>query len=590
MFNRLAVGVVAALAGAAFGQGGKIGLLQIEGTPLERPAELSWLMGTVEPTLRELVEAVQVAAADEEIGSIVVRLKDAALSRTQVEELGAAMKTARATGKKVRLFCENYGPAEVILGSYADEVIVQAGGEVSLPGMHMEEMYLADTLSWIGIKPDMVQVGPYKGANEQYMNSAPSKEWNENIDQLLDSLYGAMRAQIMDGRKLSEKKLDEAMAAAWMADAEEAKKAGLIDTAVDLPALGEHIAGSKDAKWSELAVGNTVEADMDSANPFAAMTKLAELFTTKPEHKPAGPAIAVLHINGVIVDGDSSEGGMFGGGSQVGSRTIRNAIEQIRAEENVKGVVVRVDSPGGSAIASEVMWRGIKRLAEVKPVWVSVGSMAASGGYYVSVAGDRIYVNPSSIVGSIGVVGGKMSLGGLYEKGKVRVVGRGRGPMADLFDSTKPWNEQQLALVRDKMTKTFDLFKSRVAEGREGIDLSKTAGGWLFAGEKAIQMKMADKIGGLDDAIADLASAQRMESFEVLDYPAPMSIPELLEQFAKGFGVQAPRVELGQDLIAAARAVVGEDRWPAFAGAVRGLMLLRDEPVVLVMPSAITIK
>jgi ClpP class serine protease len=185
-----------------------------------------------------------------------------------------------------------------------------------------------------------------------------------------------------------------------------------------------------------------------------------------------------------------------------------------------------------------------------------------------------------------------MSLGGLYDWAKVKVVGRGRGPKADLFDSSKPWDAAQLALVRAKMTRTFDLFKKRVAEGRKDIDLSKTAGGWLFAGQKAIDMKMADQIGGLDSAIDDLAEHLKLEDFAVLDYPAPRSLPEILEDAFKGFGARAPGASAvpGADMAAALKELVGPRAWPSVQSALSGLMLLREQPVVLVMPRAIIVK
>jgi protease-4 len=216
--------------------------------------------------------------------------------------------------------------------------------------------------------------------------------------------------------------------------------------------------------------------------------------------------------------------------------------------------------------------------------------MAASGGYYIAVGGDRIYVNPSSIVGSIGVVGGKLSMGGLYDLAKVKIVGRGRGPRADMFDSTKAWSPEQLAMVRDKMKRTFDLFTRRVAEGRQGIDLSKTAGGWLFAGKRAIELKMADKIGGLDLAISDLASDRGLTEYAVMDYPAPRSLPEVLEDAFKGFGVRAPGAPGQNHLVMGLRELVGERAWPSVRSALTGLMLLRDQPVVLVMPRAIIVR
>lgn len=587
------VGVVGAVAASvpALGQG-KIGLLELKGAPMEKPSELAWLLGSGEPTLRELTEAIR--DAGDEPGPLVIRLKDAQLNRTQVEELGAAVTAARKKGKKVHLFAESYEPADLVLGSFADKVMIQSGGPISLPGMFMEEMYLADTLKWIGVKSDMVQIGDYKGANEMYVNSEPSKAWETNINQLLDSLYGVMREELKSGRKLSDAKLDAAMNVAWMADDEEAVKTGLVDSSVDLTGLGMAVTGDKDAEFESLEAGTEGALKMGGGNPMTEMMNMMKVFSQKPDHKPKGPTIAILHIDGTIIDGDSTSGGLFGGEASVGSRTIRNALEEVRDEDLIKGVVLRVDSPGGSAVASEVMWQGIRRLAEKKPVWVSVGSMAASGGYYVSVAADKIYVNPSSIVGSIGVVGGKMSLGGVYEWAKVKVVGRARGPQADMFDSSKAWSPDQLALVRAKMTRTFDLFKKRVAAGRKEIDLTKTAGGWLFAGQKAIDMKMADKIGGLDVAIEDLAAELKMEDYAVMDYPAPRAIPEMLEDAAKGFGAAGPKIQglMGTEsqMASMLKEIVGPRAWPQVRSAISGLMLLRDQPVVLVMPRVIVVK
>lgn len=572
----------------------KIGIIQIDATPRERPAELAWLLGGGEPTLRELTQQIVDAAGDGTIGTLVIRVKDADLNRTQAEELGAAMRAAREKGKRVDLFCENYGPTEVVLGSFADHAYIQSGGEVSLPGMHMEELFLADTLSWIGVKADLVQIGEYKGANEMFVNAAPSKAWDQNINQLLDSLYGTMRTQLKMGRRLTDEKLDLAMKAAWMADAEEAVSAGLIDAPVDLPSLGQTITGAKEQEWVDLMADEDKTPKLDASNPFVAASEVMGLLSKKPPTRPTGPTIAVLHIDGEIVDGDSSRGGLLGGES-VGSRTIRNALEDILDEDQVKGMVVRIDSPGGSAVASEVIWEGVRRVAAKKPVWVSVGSMAASGGYYIAVAGDRIYVNPSSIVGSIGVVGGKFSMGGLLEKLKVHVTERNRGPMASMQNMTEPWSPEQLAQVRVKMTKTFDLFKSRVAAGRKGIDLSKTAGGWLFSGQKAIDMKMADKLGGLDTTIADLAGDLKLSEYDVMDYPGPRPLGEVIQDMLKGFvespGVRAPGGSaVASELAGVLKEAVGPRAWPEVRASMGAVLQLRREPVVLVMPRAIVVK
>jgi protease IV len=568
----------------------RIGMLEIEGKVSGRPGEFSWLSSTGKPTLRDLVQLIEASPARQDIDALVIRLKDAELDRTQIEELGEAMLKARKAGRKIHLFAEHYTPAEILLGSYADKAIIQAGGAVAFPGLYMEEMYLAETLAWVGVKADFVQVGDYKGASETMSNAAPSPQWEENISQLLDSMYQIMREDVKRGRSMNDEQLDAAMKAVWLGTAEQGVKVGLIDAQVDLPTLGKHISGRDDARFVKIEPEGKAEATVDTSNPFAAISAMMEMFTKKPRHKPTRPTIAVLHIDGPIIDGDSTAGGLFGSAS-VGSRTIRNALEDIRAEDQIKGVIIRVDSPGGSATASEVMWQGIRRVADKKPVWVSIGSMAASGGYYVAVAGDRIYVNPSSIVGSIGVVGGKMALGGLYDKVGINVVGRGRGPMADMFASARPWTPEQRTLVRAKMSDIYDLFTQRVVQGRNGINLSATAEGRLFTGARALDLKMADRIGGLDTAIGDLAAHVKLAGFDVMHYPGPKGLDELLEDLFSGFGASSARSPRGSalagELLGALGQAMGPRNWQTVAAQLEALAQLRREPAVLVSPRAI---
>lgn len=572
----------------------RVGLVELNKIT-EVPGPLEWLFPSDETaTLRKVVTTLQDAASRDDLNAVVIRLKDPQLNLAQIHEVGAAMKQVSAAGKRVVLFADSYGMSEIVLGSFADETIAQSGSGVSFPGIYMEEMFLADTLAWAGLQAQLVQVGAYKGANEQMTRSQPSPEWDENITQLLDGLYASVRQPVLAGRKLTESQLDDAMRQTWMADAEEAKKAGLIDSVIDLPDLGKHLETrlGKPITWTKnLLAPEKAKIDM-AGNPFA----MLQMLSKQPQTKATGPTIAILHIDGTIVDGESSEGGMFGGSSNVGSRTIRRTIEDLAKDDNIKGVIVRIDSPGGSATASEVMWQGLERLGEKKPVWTSVGGMAASGGYYLAVAGDKIYVSPASIVGSIGVVGGKFSMTGLYDHLKVNVVGRGRGPMADLFASDKPWSSDQEALVRTKMTQTFDQFKSRVAQGRNGIDLSKTAGGWLFTGDKAINMKMADKVGGIDVAIKDLAKQLNLTQYDVMDFPGARSLEEVIGDALKGFAA-APNVGAlaGQNatlapVAAMGREIFGPAAWPAIEGAMNGIAELRKEPVIMMSPKVIYFK
>ena len=564
--------------------------LELTGTPTEAEGPLAWLGLTEGDTLRSLVERVDEVAYDDDIAGLVIRVKDAAFNTTQIQELGRAMNRVRESGKKIHVYAENYDTAELLLGAYADEVIVQSGGTVSLPGMHMEEMFLRDTLNWVGITPDYVQIGKYKGAEEQMMNAAPSPAWDENISGLLDGLYSNMRTMIQDGYGFSSDELDRVMEQAWWASDRQGIDLGLIDAAVDLPNLIAHLGESYGDEVEVTLDLNEVVGGMtlDMNNPFAMLAKLSQ----EPDHTARRPTIAILHINGPIIDGDSSAGGFMGGAS-VGSRTVRNAIKDILSQDMIKGVVVRIDSPGGSAIASEIIWQGLKQLEEEKPVWVSVGSMAASGGYYIAVGGQRIYAEQSSIVGSIGVVGGKLAMGGLYDKLNVRIVERNRGPRAGLLGGVNPWTSEERELVRQRMTETYEQFTGHVVDGREGIDITKTAEGRLFTGDKALELKMVDAIGGLDDAMHELAAEVGLDDFEVMEFPGPVSIEEMISDMLGGF-VSAPGVLQGTSEITstmmAMRELLGPQRFNMVRDAINANLQMRDEPVLLTMPRVIMFK
>lgn len=588
----LTAGVLALSAGAthALAQArDRIGLLEITGTPADAPNPLAWLFGEEEPTLSSLVAAIEGAQGEHNLDHLVIRLKDAALSWAHVDELGQAIESVEVP---VTLFAEQMGPTDLMLASYSDKAMIQKAGDVSLPGLYMEEMFLADTLDWVGLNAQMIQVGAYKGANEQMTRSQPSEAWNENINGLLDSLYGHMVGTLAQGEGMSVARVESAMETLWMANAEDAVKAGLVDMAVDLPELGDAVAGAgSNPRWITLSAGADA-SEFDTANPFAMLQKLME----EPDTELTGPTIAVLHLTGTIMTGDSASGGLFGG-QTIGSRSVRNELKALGENDMIQGVVIRIDSPGGSATASEIIWQGVQELRETKPVWISVGNMAASGGYYIAVGGEKIYANPSSILGSIGVVGGKISMTELYDTLKINVVGRARGPRADMFASAEPWNDSQIAIVRQKMTEVYDQFTGRVVAGRPGINLDQTAEGRLFLGKDAVGLKMADKVGTLDNAVVDLADHVGLTTYDVRHYPGPKSLTEILEESLGGFmGASAlNRASASGDasalpMVRAVRAAVGERTWSQMVQSLNAFSLLREEPVVLTAPSVVTFR
>ncbi len=579
------VGIVSlAMSAAAFAQS-KVGWVEIEGAPLEKPAPFAAFAADAPKTLREVVQIFESAADRDDLSALVIRLREPTMNTAQVEELGSAIESVKRSGKKVYLFTEIYGPNEILLGAYADEALVQKGGAVSLPGLYMEEMFLADTLSMFGVKADFVQVGKYKGASEPMGRSEPSDAWDQNISGLLDGMYGAMRSIIKKGRGFTDAELDRVMEEAWLMSPEDAVKADLVDASLDRLELEGYLERKLGGLEFAFDLGPEEKAAVDMSNPFALMQAL-----TEPAARPiTRDTLALVHIDGAIVDGESAEGGLFGQTS-VGSLTIREALAEIEENDLIRGVVVRIDSPGGSAIASESIWLGLRRVAEQKPVWVSVGSMAASGGYYIAVAGDRIYVNPSSVVGSIGVVGGKYTMGGLYNSIRANVVPRVRGPRAGLFSTVDRWDDRERELIRGRMKETYELFVSRVRQGRKSIDISETAEGRLFAGRRAVELRMADRVGGLNHAVTDMAASLGLREgrYDVLSFPRPKSLAEALENLFGGFGMaRAGGGSALQDAAEALKEIVGPRAWPGVRDSLSAMWQLREEPVLLTMPRAL---
>jgi protease-4 len=562
-----------------------LGWIEMEGPLAERPAGMALFGPADETTLLDMIGAIEEVAARDDLNGMVLRLRSPQLSTAQIQELGDTMLLVRETGKPIVVFSEIYGPAELLLASYADQIIMQTGGSVSAPAVYMEEMFLADALRWIGVEPSFVQIGDYKGAEEMYANSQPSEAWNANIDQLLDSLYDTVRETIALGRDLSDRELEAALQNAFFMSGESAIEHGLIDAEVDRLDLDEYLREMFDDR---IAYNTNVQPEgagsPDFSNPFALLSALSE----PAEHAPERETIAILHIDGAIIDGDSTHGGAFSEG-QVGAITIRKALKQIEDNDLIEGVIIRINSPGGSAIASENIWQGVRRVAEKKPVWVSVGNMAASGGYYIAVSGDKIYMDPSSIVGSIGVVAGKFGLAGLYDKLHINVVQRSRGPQAGMLGALEPWTPSEKAFIRERMKETYDLFESRVLAGRPDIDIENAAEGRLFTANKAIELGMADEVGGLKRAIYEMADELALAEgdYDVMHYPAPPTFEEMIEAALGGF-IEAPGVNGAMNQAAAAmRALVGERAWPGLRDSVAAMLQMRTEPVLLISPKVL---
>ncbi|MEM6458756.1 MAG: S49 family peptidase [Planctomycetota bacterium] len=569
-----------------------VGWIELSGTLREAPTPFAWVTeADAGPSLPGLIDQLELIRDDATYRGVVLFLDQPMLTLTQCTAIADTLEELRAAGKTVMTFAETYTLTDYLIASAADEVLLQKKGELYLNGLAIEEMYLAGMLEKIGVRPDLLQVGKYKGADETLMRRGPSEAWDENIKGLLDGLYDQTVDRIAAARGMDRAELEKLMADGWTLTDEQLVERNAVDRLVDRDLLSATEPAFGDTWDWDTELGQKT-SDLDMSNPFAVFSTLF----AEPTRQTDKPTLAVIHADGPITSGESSIGdGLFSDAS-IGSATMIRALEDALLDEQVKGVVLRLDSPGGSALASEVIWQSLRELGNDKPVVAVVGSMAASGGYYIVSGADEVYVQPHSILGSIGVVGGKITLGGLYDWAGIDVVRRSRGPGGELFNSVEPFTEPQRAEVRRALTLVYDQFVERVELGRGDRlpDVSQVAEGRLFVGSAAVENGMADKLGGVDDALGDLADRLGLAEgeYDVIDLPGPMSLGDYLDGL---FGVRGPAVSqaLGTDapaVLQAAERLLGPVAWQSVSRTLSGLMLLRDEPVLMLMPSAIVVR
>lgn len=549
------------------------------------------LFGDYRLNLRSLLERLEKVKADATVKGVIITAGDAGLSLSQAAEVRDALAAVVKAGKPVFVHADGYDTALYTMASGASDVCLLEGGEIMIPGVGIESMFLKGLFDKLGVKADYVQIGEFKGADEQYTRTAASDELRGEMKKLTEGMYDEIVAGIASARKIEpdvvRQTIDESMVSGKLA-----KTRGLVDHLIDQDGLRELVAKK---------LGGEIELDptygvqkreaVDFSNVFSLLSSLTK--RSEPDDEATKPTVAVVYAEGVIVDGDGGEDNLFGGGGNVGSEPMRKAFRLALRDDNVKAVVVRIDSPGGSALASEVMWQGLRRLAAKKPVVISVGGMAASGGYYLASAGDTIYADPTAIVGSIGVVGGKFVMKDLFDKLGVHTERFAKGNNAGLFSSNEPFSDRQKVMVTTWMKSTYDQFTGRVMTTRTGKikDIDRVARGRIFTARQAKELGMVDEIGGIGAAIKAAADKGGLKAgaYDVKQVPSPKTLGDYLSGAAQQearFPFQ-PKVEVNLDGVLGAispalRRQLGQQ--------LQMVQLLQGRPVILMSPYAITVK
>jgi protease-4 len=544
-------------------------------------------------TLRSIIQRMQMARDDKDVRAVLLTLGEPSLNFAQAQEVRDALVELRKAGKKTFVYSDSYDTVTYTLATGATDVCLMEGGEIMIPGVGMEAMFYKGLFDKVGVVADYVQIGEYKGAEEPYTRTEASKELKGEMNKLANSMYEQIIDGIAQNRNLSpdlvRQMIDETMMSARVA-----KERGFVDHLVDFHQLREVITNELGNGLDVVSnFGQPQQEQLDFSNPFALLQSMAKQRQQEQSNKPT---IALVYAEGTIVDGEGGES-LLGSSDGVGSFKIRRALRRASADDNVKAVVIRIDSPGGSAQASEVMWQAARAVALKKPVIVSVGSMAASGGYYLASAGDYIYADPSAIVGSIGVVGGKFVMKGLYDKLGLTTETFAQGRNAGLFSSNKPFDERQKRLVTNWMKNTYEQFTQRVMTTRQGKikDIDQVARGRIFLAKQAKELGMVDEIGGVQNAIAYAAGKAGLKDgqFDVRLLPQPRSLADMILG-ASGGETETPirpKVDLQIDgevglllksLDPSARKLLGQQ--------LQMIQILQQRPVALVAPFVVTVR
>ena len=477
-----AVGALALLlrsqGGSAWSSGSYL-YLGLEGEIPENPTpDLGSFFGARPTGLRTIVESLDRAAADPDVKGVMLRVGLLTTSWGRVQEVRDAILRFRESGRPAYAHVEFCGNKEYYLATACSKIYAVPTGILTVSGLAAEITFFRDTLDKLGIEAQFEAVGKYKNAPNQFTEAGLTEPHREQMGALLDGLFEQYLTGIASGRSKTEDEVRELLDRGLF-DASQALEAGLVD---------------------ELLYRDQVEAQLDGAQRVSPNRYVGEgsrlgIF--------GGPKVALIYAVGDIMPGESQDGA-FGGASSVGADTVSRALRQARRNSSIKAIVVRVDSPGGSGTASDVIWREIGLAREAKPVVISMGDVAASGGYYIAMGSSAIVAQPGTLTGSIGVYGGKFNLKGLYDKLGVTKAILTRGKHADMFSEYRAWNEDERRQFRRIQEAFYEDFLKKVADGRGKTkeQVHEVAQGRVWTGEDALRLGLVDRLGGLDAALA----------------------------------------------------------------------------------------
>lgn len=461
--------------------------------------------------------AIKKAKANKDIKGIYLETGILSADVAQLQELRDQLVDFKKSGKWIVAYSDNYTQGCYYLATAADKVYINPEGSINWHGIGSQPMFVKNLLAKFGVKMQVIKVGKYKSATEMFTEEKMSDANREQTQRYIQSLWDNMCKDVSKSRNISVAKLNDlADNGVFVANG----KMLLAEKMVD---------GVKYADEMKAEVKKLLKLDADKK---ISQLSIADMATVKEEGNDGDDEIAVYYAYGDIVDSPAA-GSLFSNSHAIVGNDVCKDLEELANDDDVKAVVIRINSGGGSAYASEQMWHQIDLLKKKKPVVISMGGMAASGGYYMSCNANYIFAEPTTLTGSIGIFGVIPNFSDLATNKLGLKFDEVKTNRNALFGSqARMMNEEELTFLQGAITRGYHLFRQRVADGRKmSVDqVEQIAQGHVFTGEDALKIKLVDELGGLDKAVAKAAALAKTKSYYTQGYPAPLDFFDQLLQ------------------------------------------------------------
>jgi protease-4 len=547
----------------------------LKGDYREGPAPAG-LFGEMQSSLGTLVQRIDAAAADKDVAAVWLKIEDLRLGRGKIYVLRAAIARLRKANKPVYAELTTADSPQYLLAVGCDQIVMPPSGMLIVPGVRAEVTFYKGLLEKLGLEFDALQMGKFKGAAEPYTRREMSKPLRESIEAIVDDTYEDLVGTIAADRKLLDFQV-KSLLDHGLFTAETAKKAGLIDEVAYADQFQEQLKKKLGVATLDI-VSNYKKKRIDTDfSGISGMMKFMEMLMGGKAAAETGtkPKIAVVYAVGPITEGKSASD-MFGD-SSMGSSTIVAALRKAAENAKVVAVVLRVDSPGGSATASDLIWRETVRMK--KPVIASMSDVAGSGGYYIAMGAKKIIAAPGTMTGSIGVIGGKLVLRGLYGKVGLDTEVISRGANSSALSANQPFTPLERKAWTALLEDTYHRFVQQAADGRKMPydKLEALAQGRVYTGRMAKRLGLIDELGTINDAIAAAKIAAGLKADAEVDL---LMLPEPKSMFEQLFGDPSASADL-ESLLPECFKIL----WQA-----KTLRQMLSEPMLLWMPYDVQLK